>query len=201
MSKMKYRRFGKTELQIPVISCGGMRFQQSWNSNDEVGEESQRNLEATIRRAFELGINHFETARGYGTSEAQLGKILPKLPRERIIVQTKVGPTADPKEFADVFDYSMSLLQLDHVDLFAFHGINNEEVLEHTKICLDTALRWKKEGRIRNLGFSTHAPCDTTLKTIELGVFDYVNLHYYFVFQDNWPAVQAASKHDMGVFI
>lgn len=198
---MKYRRFGKTELQIPVISCGGMRFQQSWTSGDPVSDENQRNLEATIRRAYELGINHFETARGYGTSEYQLGKILPQLPREQIIVQTKVGPTADPKEFEQVFDYSMSLLQLDYIDLFAFHGVNNDTLLEYTKRCMDTALRWKNEGRVRHIGFSTHGSLDCILKTIGLGTLEYVNLHWYYVFQDNWPAIVEARKCDMGVFI
>ena len=84
---MLYRRFGKTNLQIPVFSCGGMRYQQSWNDVDKFTPESQKNLEATIRRSVELGINHIETARGYGTSEEQLGHILPKLPRDKIIVQ------------------------------------------------------------------------------------------------------------------
>ena len=55
--------------------------------------------EATIRRALELGINHIETARGYGTSEMQLGRILPKLPREKLIVQTKVAPKPNAREF------------------------------------------------------------------------------------------------------
>ena len=45
---------------------------------------------ATIRRALEVGINHIETARGYGTSELQLGRVLPSLPRDQIILQTKV---------------------------------------------------------------------------------------------------------------
>ena len=54
--------------------------------------DNQANLEATIHRALELGINHIETARGYGTSEMQLGRVLPKLPRDKIIVQTKVAP-------------------------------------------------------------------------------------------------------------
>jgi hypothetical protein len=198
---MKYRRFGKTELLIPVISCGGMRFQQSWKSGDPVSDESQRNLEATIRRAFELGINHFETARGYGTSEYQLGKILPQLPRDRIIVQTKVGPSADVKKFADTFETSMRLLQLDYIDLFAFHGVNNETIHEHTKSCLDQAFQWKKEGRVRHIGFSTHALLPDILKTIELDAFEYVNLHWYYVFQENWPAILAARQRDMGVFI
>jgi uncharacterized protein len=77
---MLYRRFGRTELQMPVFSCGGMRYQFKWQdvSPGEISPDNQENLEATIGRAIELGINHIETARGYGTSEMQLGQILPK---------------------------------------------------------------------------------------------------------------------------
>jgi hypothetical protein len=198
---MQYRRFGKTELQIPVISCGGMRYQQSWKDDDPVSGESQKNLEACIHRALELGVNHIETARGYGTSEYQLGKVLPLLPRDEMIVQTKVGPSHDVDKFVANFEKSMSLLKLDHIDLFAFHGINTEDSLEATKKCYDTALRWKKEGRIRHIGFSTHGPTDVLVKAIETDLFEYINLHWYYIFQDNWPAVEAATRHDMGVFI
>ena len=88
---MRYRRFGRTGLSMPVFSCGGMRYQHQWQDcrEEEIPGENQSNLEAIVQRAFELGINHFETARGYGTSEMQLGRILPHLPREEIIVQTK----------------------------------------------------------------------------------------------------------------
>src|SRR5271163_4418724 len=98
---MKYRRFGRTKLSMPVISCGGMRYQHSWKDEEAGGitAEGQANLEATIHRALELGINHIETARGYGTSEVQLGRILPSIPRDKIIVQTKIGPGATHKEF------------------------------------------------------------------------------------------------------
>lgn len=198
---MQYRRFGKTELQIPVLSCGGMRFQQSWNSDDPTTDESQQNLEACVRRAFELGVNHFETARGYGTSEYQLGKILPQMPRDEIIVQTKVGPESDVQKFVDTFEKSMGLLQLDYVDLFAFHGVNTHAIYEDMLRCLPAAQRWKEEGRIRHVGFSTHAPTDVILRTIETGAMEYVNLHWYYIFQDNWPAIEAATQHDMGVFI
>jgi uncharacterized protein len=94
---MRYRRFGRTELQMPVISCGGMRYQYKWQDvpPHEIPAGNQSNLEATIRRAVDLGINHIETARGYGTSEMQLGRILPTSPRDKIIVQTKVAPTAN----------------------------------------------------------------------------------------------------------
>src|SRR5882672_8335953 len=129
---MKYRRFGRTELQMPVFSCGGMRYQFKWQDVPpaEIPPDNQRNLEATIHRAFELGINHIETARGYGTSEMQLGNVLPTLPREKIIVQTKVSPDADPKKFYETFNKSMSYLKLDYVDLFSLHGVNNAEILD-----------------------------------------------------------------------
>src|SRR5204863_3560768 len=129
---MIYRRFGRTELSMPVFSCGGMRYQFKWQDVDpkEIPAENQSNLEATIHRAIELGINHIETASGYGSSEMQLGYVLPKLPRDKIIVQTKIAPFADPREFLATFDKSMKYLQLDHVDLLALHGINNAELLD-----------------------------------------------------------------------
>ncbi len=198
---MKYRRFGRTELQIPVLSCGGMRYQQSWKTGDPVTDDNQKNLEATIHRSLELGINHIETARGYGTSEEQLGKVLPSLPRDEIIVQTKVPPLPDPEKFEKVFDQSMSLLKLDYIDLFGFHGINNEKIFESFLRCLPTVRKWQEQGRVRHVGFSTHGPTDVLLKTIETGEVDYINLHWYYIFQDNWPAIEAATKQDMGVFI
>src|SRR5688500_986502 len=129
---LKYRRFGRTGLAMPVFSCGGMRYQFKWQdvSPQEIPADNQANLEATIRRAVELGINHIETARGYGTSEMQLGRILPQLPREKIIVQTKVGPRATAVEFLKTFEQSMDYLKLDHVDLLSLHGINNRELLD-----------------------------------------------------------------------
>src|SRR5437870_6021993 len=122
---MKYRRFGHTELQMPVFSCGGMRYQYKWEEvpPEEIPADGQQNLEATIHRALELGINHIETARGYGTSEMQLGKILPTLPRDKIIVQTKVAPKATAKEFLRAFETSLNYLRLEYVDLLALHGI------------------------------------------------------------------------------
>ncbi|PMB07179.1 aldo/keto reductase, partial [Fischerella thermalis CCMEE 5196] len=115
---MLYRRFGRTELQMPVFSCGGMRYQYKWQDvpQSQIPGDNQANLEATIQRAIELGINHIETARGYGTSEMQLGRILPKLKREKLIVQTKVSPQADAKLFLKEFEKSLKYLRLDYID-------------------------------------------------------------------------------------
>ena len=203
---MKYRRFGRTELAMPVLSCGGMRYQFKWQDvqPNEIPRENQENVEATIRRALELGINHIETARGYGTSEMQLGRILPTLPREKMIVQTKVNPKASAKDFLRTFETSLRYLRLDHVDLLALHGINNREFLHQALRkggCVATARKLQKEGRARFLGFSTHATTDIILEAIQSGEFDYMNLHWYFVNDLNWAAIEAAHARDMGVFI
>jgi hypothetical protein len=203
---MQYRRFGKTELEMPVFSCGGMRYQHKWSDIEwsEVPDDGQKNLEATIQRAVEIGLNHFETARGYGSSEMQLGPVLKKLPREKLIVQTKVVPSANPREFLETFQKSLDYLQLDHVDLLSLHGINNQEILDWSlgTIGCAAAARWlQKEGRVRHVGFSTHATTNLILKAIESDAFDYINLHWYFVNDLNWPAIEAAAARDMGVFI
>ena len=191
---------------MPVFSCGGMRYQFKWQDVplQDIPAENQDNLEATICRAVELGINHIETARGYGSSEMQLGRILPSFPREKLIVQTKVAPMATAAEFLRTFDTSMDYLGLDYVDLLSLHGINHRSLLDWSLRkggCLEAARKLQQEGRVRHVGFSTHATTDVILEAVNSGGFDYFNVHWYFVNDLNWAAIEAARKLDMGVFI
>ncbi len=203
--KMIYRRFGKTELQMPVLTCGGMRYQQSWGDlgDQKLDAKGQANLEACIHRAVDCGINHIETARGYGSSEYQLGRVLPTLPRDRIIVQTKIGPKDTEEQFLETFDTSMKNLQLDYVDLLGIHGINTPIILRKVLKggTLKAIRRLQDEGRVRHAGFSTHGPTQVIVDAINTGEFSYVNLHWYYFDQCNWPAIEAATQQDMGVFI
>jgi predicted aldo/keto reductase-like oxidoreductase len=96
---------------------------------------------------------------------------------------------------------------VDYVDLLGLHGINNHEVLWwsiRSGGCLAAARQLVAEGKVRHVGFSTHGPVDVIRTAIEHeadGGFDYVNLHWYYIFQDNWPAIEVAARRDMGVFI
>lgn len=211
-SVIQYRRFGRTGLSMPVFTCGGMRFQDGWEDKPlpEIDPASQHNLETVIEEALQLGICHIETARGYGSSERQLGQILPRLPRENLIIQTKVSPNPDPAIFREEVLDSLDRLRLQHVDLLALHGINNEEKLQWSLRpggCFDQAQRLRDEGRCRFVGFSTHGSVEVIRKAIEHGRaetghgFDYVNLHWYYIYQETWPCIEAAARRDMGVFI
>jgi predicted aldo/keto reductase-like oxidoreductase len=202
-------RFGKTELQMPIVTLGCMRFQQEWGPRitkmNMVGSDCQDNLVAILRRAIlEFGISHIETARGYGSSELQLGVALKQLyasglvKREDLIIQTKIGANADAKEFRAQLENSLERLQMDYVDLFAFHGFahfeaqmewvfgkqpkdnSGGETEQGKETCLDVVREFIKAGKIRHLGFSSHGPPELIRRALESNVFDYVNLHNHY---------------------
>jgi predicted aldo/keto reductase-like oxidoreductase len=200
------RRFGRTGLAMPVLSLGGMRYQQSWSDLPaaEVTADSQARLREVLEAAVAAGFHHIETARGYGTSERQLGALLPQVPDPRRILQTKVAPEPDPERFEAQLALSFERLAVERVDLLGLHGINTPELLEQTLRpggCLEVVRRWQAEGRIGHVGFSTHAPLPVILAAIASDGFAYINLHWYYIKQENSPALEAARAHDMGVFL
>ena len=193
---------------MPVLTTGGMRYQDGWMDKPlaELDPATTAMTRAVVERSLELGINHIETARGYGPSERQLGTVLPDFDREKLIVQTKLTPSETGEEFASNFGESLDRLQLDHVDLLSIHGINNVEVLEKAARpggSLDAAREIQRSGRAKHIGFSSHAPRPDLLAALDADEhgFDYVNLHFYFIFQRNRAAVERATQRDMGVFI
>lgn len=189
---------------MPLISFGCMRFQTSWERGAKVTKESQANLERIVAHALALGINHFETARGYGTSEEQLGRVLPHLDRKQIILQTKVKPYPNEKDFVrDVRD-SIKTLNVDCLDLLAVHGLNNNKLVDAALAPNGTVAAMQKlreDGLVRHIGFSSHAGPDVITRAVESDAFDYMNLWYTYIYQDNLRAIKEAHARDMGVFV
>jgi len=205
-SAMEYRRFGKTEESISVITLGGMRFKKGWESpRNHLPKDSIDNCISVTRMALDLGINHIETAYGYMKSERLFGFTLKNLgvPRNQFKMMTKGAPmTGD--ETRSLVEEQLKALDLDYIDFYGWHGINNKELLEvATKKNgpVETLHKLKNEGVIRHIGFSTHAPLDIIINAIQTDLFSFVNLHYYYFFQRNLPAVKLAGEMDMGVFI
>ncbi|GMH54296.1 hypothetical protein TL16_g01644, partial [Triparma laevis f. inornata] len=228
-------RFGRTGIQMPVVTCGGMRLQQSWIPDNlpispkKIKPDCQANLVECVRLSLSLGINHFETARFYGTSEMQFVDAISsmiadgEIKREDIIVQTKVTPAKTNEEFRKTFEQSWRHMQkIGYIDLFSFHGASTDVTFQ--KIFQDeeamtggnyeVALELQREGKIKWIGFSTHGTPKSIKRMIATEKFDYVNLHYnYFgsyhasYYEDgdggfgNKANVDLANKLDMGVFI
>ena len=95
------RRFGRTNINMPVLSLGGMRFQKSWDDLkfSEISQKEQKKVENILNLANKLGLNHIETAKYYGTSEVQLGMGFKSTNKIPSIIQTKIPPNRDPKLF------------------------------------------------------------------------------------------------------
>ncbi|MDC3046970.1 aldo/keto reductase [Prochlorococcus sp. AH-736-A21] len=203
---MQYRRFGRTNLKIPVLSLGGMRFQKSWDQLDfsEVSYEEQSKVENILDFATQYGLSHVETAKYYGTSEVQLGMCFKNTKKIPNIIQTKIPPNSDPEIFERDVLSSIEKLKVKKIDLLAIHGINTAEHL-HQAIrdggCIDILRNFQKENLIGFIGFSTHGKPSLIEKAISTNLFDYVNLHWYYINQENTKVINLANKHDLGVFI
>ncbi|MGM3308455.1 aldo/keto reductase [Anabaena sp. WFMT] len=193
---MQYRRFGKTNLHISVFSLGTMRYL-----------DNVENAQKTIEKALFLGINHIETARGYGKSEEYLGAAIKaglSVPRNQLYITTKIPPTPDANTMRQYIDESLQRLNLDYLDCLGIHGLNTQEHLEWVQAkngCMQAVKAAINDGRVKHVGFSTHASLDIILAAINTGLFEFINLHYYYFFQRNASAIDLATKKDMGIFI
>ena len=204
--KLPYRRFGRTNLQMPVLSLGGMRFQESWEELKfpEISQKEQKKLENILNLANKFGFNHIETAKYYGTSEVQLGMGFKNTKKKPKIIQTKIPPNRDPKLFEFELLKSFEKLQVKKIDLLAIHGINSPEHLHHAVRdggCIEILRKFQKENLIGHIGFSTHGETSLIEQAISTNLFDYVNLHWYYINQTNSKVIDLAHKYDLGVFI
>jgi len=206
-TRMGYRRFGKTEKYLSAITLGGMRFKHGWNEpRREIPSDTLEQCLQSVKLAFDAGINHIETAWGYKKSETVYGKVLNdelNIPRNSYHLMTKGNPMT-ANEMLEIVENQLRDLQTDYIDFYGWHGINNEDILQQS--CksggpVEVLLKLKEEGVIKHVGFSTHGFTETITSAINTGLFDFVNLHYYYFFQRNLPAVEAAQAKDLGVFI
>ena len=200
------RRFGRTNLNMPVLSLGGMRFQKSWDELkfSDISRKEQNKVENILNLANKFGFNHIETAKYYGTSEIQLGMGFKSMKIRPKIIQTKIPPNRDPKLFEAELLKSFEKLQLKKIDLLSIHGINTPEHL-HQAVkdggCIDILKKFQKDNLVGHIGFSTHGELSLIERAISTNFFDYINLHWYFINQTNSKVIELAHKYDLGVFI
>jgi aryl-alcohol dehydrogenase-like predicted oxidoreductase len=153
---MRYRRLGSSELDISEISLG------SWLTYGGSGVAREQ-AEACVAKAFELGINFFDTANVYarGGAEQFLGEVLAGRPRESYVLATKLFfPMNDDRGLSreqvhKQIDLSLRRLRTDHVDLYQCHRYDVATPLEETMEALTEVVR---QGKARYIGFSEWTP-------------------------------------------
>ena len=158
---MEYRRLGRSGLKVSTISLGG------WTTFG--GSVDDEQAIAIHKRAFDLGINLFDTADVYsgGKAEVVLGKVLRQLPRKEVVVATKcmgrvwpgpLGAGLSRKHVMDAVDASLTRLGVDYIDLYQAHAPDDDTPLEETLSAFNDLVR---AGKVRYLGVSNFSTEET----------------------------------------
>lgn len=164
--KMQYRRCGRSGLLLPAISLG------LWHNFG--GVDSFENAQAIVRRAFDLGITHFDLANNYGpppgSAEENLGRLMHAdfaAHRDELVISTKAGWDMWPgpygnwgsrKYLLSSLDQSLKRMRIDYVDIFYSHRPDPQTPVEETMSALDHAVR---SGRALYAGISSYDPEQT----------------------------------------
>jgi L-glyceraldehyde 3-phosphate reductase len=160
--RMPYRRTGRSGLLLPAISLGLW-----WNFGHDRALEASR---AIVRRAFDLGVTHFDLANNYGppygSAEENLGVLIEQDMRpfrDELVISTKAGYDMWPGPYGDhgsrkyllaSLDQSLARMKLDYVDIFYSHRFDPETPLEETMGALDSAVR---DGKALYAGISSYS--------------------------------------------
>ncbi len=161
--KLAYRRCGRSGIMLPAISLG---LWQNFGDDFPIA-----NSRAILRRAFDLGITHFDLANNYGppygSAEINFGRIFAedfRPYRDELVISTKAGYDMWPGPYGEwgsrkyllgSLDQSLKRMRLDYVDIFYSHRFDPETPLEETMGALDTAVR---QGKARYVGISSYGP-------------------------------------------
>ncbi|HZQ16975.1 MAG TPA: L-glyceraldehyde 3-phosphate reductase [Gaiellaceae bacterium] len=162
-AKLPYRRCGRSGLKLPAISLG------LWHNFG--GDRPLETSRAILRRAFDLGVTHFDLANNYGppygSAEETFGRIMRddlRPYRDELVISTKAGYDMWPGPYGEwgsrkyllaSLDRSLARLGLEYVDIFYSHRFDPETPLEETMGALDTAVR---SGRALYAGISSYSP-------------------------------------------
>ena len=169
---MDYVTLGRTGLQASVLGLGGgghSRLGQRYGKSEDESAD-------VVRRAFDLGVNFFDTAEAYGT-EPIFGKALAGIPRDRFILSTKANAVRDNvrrtgAEMVQRVEGCLKRLGLDEVDIFHVHGVSAQEYGYVMQEIAPALLRLQEKGMIRWLGITENFSTDTRHTATKMAVQD-----------------------------
>jgi myo-inositol catabolism protein IolS len=202
---MQYRVLGKTGLNVSAVSIGLWAI-----GGDAWGPVNDEDSLAAMQKAWELGVNFFDTADVYGRgrSEKLLARFLKNVPRDKIYVATKVGlwrkgserpnPYSDPAMIMEECEASLQRLEIDYIDVYQDHIWWDE----NTEVFATAFLKLKEQGKIRFGGVSTNDFNYIRHFDEAMGGMDTLQIDYSFLNrrpeQDALPYCQ---EHNIGVIV
>ncbi|MFC2070207.1 aldo/keto reductase [Chloroflexota bacterium] len=186
---MKYRALGRTGIEVSELGFGTWGI--GGNSNDAVGygPTSDEESRAALQRAFELGVNFYDTADlyGFGHSEELLGEIFASS-RQDVIIASKVGfvnfdedQDFSPRHIREAIEGSLKRLETDYIDLYQLHS-PSVDMLENDPAIMSALESLKQDGKTRFIGLSVRSPGDGII-AVEKFNFDTIQVNCNLVDQ------------------
>lgn len=201
---MRYKKFGNTGIDISVLGFGCMRFPMKRSGEKEFVDED-KTIEM-LHRAYELGVNYFDTAYFYcgGQSENVLGKALKGI-RDKVIVSTKSPGhlVKKPGDYRRILEEQLKKLDMDVIDFYHFHGIGFENFHQTDAASgwLKDAQRAKEEGLIRHISFSFHDKPESMIKLTDTKLFESVLCQYNAIDKSNAAGLTHAKENGLGTVV
>ncbi len=183
---METVRLGKTELVVSKNGFGALPIQR-------ISKEDAAKL---LRKAYENGINYFDTARMYSDSEEKIGYALSDV-REKIVISTKTGAKS-AEEFWQHLNTSLSLLKTDYIDIYQFHNPSFCPKPGDGTGLYEAMLEAKKKGMIRHIGITNHR-LSVAEEAIKSGLYETLQFPFsYLASEKEKNLVSMCQEHDMG---
>ena len=184
--EMKKVRLGKTDLWVTKTAFGALPIQRI--SHEDAGR--------LLRRAYDSGINYFDTANKYTDSEEKIGEALHDV-RHNIVISTKSGGK-DKKTVQAHIEESLRRMRTDYIDLFQFHNPSQMPDINDPDGPFAAALEAKQKGYIRHIGITNHAMA-VAKQAIESGWFETLQFPFcYLATEGDVELVRLCKEHDMG---
>ena len=180
---MEKRKWYNKNMETSLLGFGAMRLS---TINGEIDEKKGFEL---FDKAYYSGVNYFDTARPYtnGKNEAFVGKALKRYPRESFYLATKCSMFSmqTKEDFLGILDKQLETLQTDYVDCYLLHALN-KNLLKKVKEwdVINEVVKWKKEGKIRYIGFSFHDDYDTFKEILDMYDWDFCQIQLNYMDQN-----------------
>ena len=168
---MKERILGRTGLKVRRIGLGGIPIQQ-------ISEEEAVKV---VRHCYEVGINYFDTARGYTVSEERIGKALEDV-RDEVFLATKSGRRTR-EGLLEELAISLKNLRTDWIDVYQLHGVSSSEQWDQVRSpggALEALHQARDEGKIHHLGITSHDPALLT-EIVKADIFETIMIPYNYL--------------------
>lgn len=184
--EIKKVKLGKTGIWVTKTAFGALPVQR-------ISHEDAKRL---LRRAYEEGINYFDTANAYTDSEEKIGEALSDV-RHNIVISTKSG-ASDKKTVSAHIEESLRRMKTDYIDIFQFHNPAQLPDINDPNGAFAAALEAKKKGYIRHIGITNHR-LNVAKEAVKSGNFETMQFPFCYISgEKDIELMEMCKEHDMG---